>query len=452
MKRYVEFENNYIESLKSFIHNDKQQIDFVISSFANYFEEDKEQGIYFIEDRDFINNIFKVNKYRIMLTESYFDNKFLDLAGFNIKNYGPIKDTGLIKIPKDTHWIFLVGENGTGKTSILKAIASGICHRTLEDADPKNETIINIHLFNNDNSITEYKRVNNSRDINKRKPITDGFCSYGASRLKTSSGYKSKFSFTKSLSKKGLTDSLFDIDTVLIDIQDQINYWNRNPNFASLIKERKYFIKETITSVLPNIYDIRFSNEGTWEKTLYIERDSEGAELPPVTFELLASGAKSIISMIGDMMMRLFNQQMNIVDPSELNGLVIIDEIDIHLHPKLQKAFVEQLTKTFPNVQFIATTHSPIPLLGAPKNSRFFRIERNSTNGVELTDLTSLGIQNLLPNAILSSELFNMNTLFTRPNTNPDDIKTEDSITDIVKNKLIQNRLKQIATKLKNGI
>ena len=47
----------------------------------------------------------------------------------------------------------------------------------------------------------------------------------------------------------------------------------------------------------------------------------------------------------------------------------MIDELDLHLHPQWQRTIVESLRTAFPKIQFIASTHSPIPLLGAPNNS-----------------------------------------------------------------------------------
>ena len=59
------------------------------------------------------------------------------------------------------------------------------------------------------------------------------------------------------------------------------------------------------------------------------------------TFDELATGAKSVLAMIGDMMIPLFNQQPWIKDIANFKGIVLIDEIDIHLHPNFQKLLVE---------------------------------------------------------------------------------------------------------------
>lgn len=70
--------------------------------------------------------------------------------------------------------------------------------------------------------------------------------------------------------------------------------------------------------------------------------------------------------MIGDMINRLTRKSVP-DDLSSLEGIVLIDEIDLHLHPKYQRLFVEKLTELFPKIQFIVSTHSSVPLLGAHK-------------------------------------------------------------------------------------
>lgn len=444
-KYYDYFGNDYLRSLLTFISIDKVMIDMIINMNQGFFKE-KDEKISFIENEDFEKARIKVEKYRLSVRD-YFESLIQQsIIGFQVKDFGPIQDTGFIKIDENTQWIFLVGENGTGKTSFLKAIASGLCHTKLETNE---KTYIKFELINNKHTII-YERFGND-DTRKRKPLVSGFCGYGAARLKTSNEYRKNFSFIRALNKYGLTSSLFNVDTILIDIQEQLNYWERDRHLEQIVSERKEFIEELLVDLLPKVHNIKYSKNGNWENTLYIEKDDNDKLLPPVTFDKLASGLKSLIAMIGDMMMRLFNQQQNIADPSELAGIVLIDEIDIHLHPKLQKYLVEQLTKTFPKVQFIATTHSPIPLLGAPKNSLFFKVERDLEKGVQLTNLTEIGIDKLLPNAILTSDLFGMSEIFKRDYSS-EDIRTEDSFREIIFNDLVKNELKQIADRLRNQL
>jgi predicted ATP-binding protein involved in virulence len=57
------------------------------------------------------------------------------------------------------------------------------------------------------------------------------------------------------------------------------------------------------------------------------------------------------------------NQSLD--NPLEGDGIVLIDEVDLHLHPKWQRSLIRQLNETFPNCQFVLTTHSPLVISDA---------------------------------------------------------------------------------------
>ena len=74
----------------------------------------------------------------------------------------------------------------------------------------------------------------------------------------------------------------------------------------------------------------------------------------------LSSGYQSLLWMVIDIAYRLAHLNPNILQFQNITGIVFIDEIDMHLHPNWQWRIVNALTKTFPKIQFIVTTHSPI--------------------------------------------------------------------------------------------
>ena len=76
----------------------------------------------------------------------------------------------------------------------------------------------------------------------------------------------------------------------------------------------------------------------------------------PYTFQTLSSGFSSIMAVYADLITKV---SLRSIDPEELTGIVMIDEIDAHLHVSLQKKILSFLTSAFPKVQFIVTTHSP---------------------------------------------------------------------------------------------
>lgn len=73
----------------------------------------------------------------------------------------------------------------------------------------------------------------------------------------------------------------------------------------------------------------------------------------------LSDGEKCLLAMVGDLARRLSLLNTDKINPLLGEGVVLIDEIDLHLHPKWQRSVVAQLERTFPNCQFIITTHSP---------------------------------------------------------------------------------------------
>ncbi|MBO0135933.1 MULTISPECIES: AAA family ATPase [Vibrio] len=76
----------------------------------------------------------------------------------------------------------------------------------------------------------------------------------------------------------------------------------------------------------------------------------------PYTFQTLSSGFSSIMAVYADLITKV---SLRSIDPEELTGVVLIDEIDAHLHVSLQKKILSFLTQAFPRVQFIVSTHSP---------------------------------------------------------------------------------------------
>lgn len=76
---------------------------------------------------------------------------------------------------------------------------------------------------------------------------------------------------------------------------------------------------------------------------------------------MMSDGYRNMIGMIADIAYRCIklNPHLGVNALKETNGLVLIDELDLHLHPSWQKAIVKELTTSFPKIQFVATTHSP---------------------------------------------------------------------------------------------
>ena len=117
------------------------------------------------------------------------------------------------------------------------------------------------------------------------------------------------------------------------------------------------------------------------EEVLSFEYDDQSDELIFLTntntlpVRYLSAGYQSLIWMIFDIAYRMALLNPNLLENiSETPGVVLIDELDMHLHPKWQWKVMESLIETFPSVQFIAATHSPI-IIASCKDINIIKID-----------------------------------------------------------------------------
>lgn len=106
----------------------------------------------------------------------------------------------------------------------------------------------------------------------------------------------------------------------------------------------------------------------------------------PFDFNTMSMGYAAVFDIIGDLIMRMESQHRY-----DLEGIVLIDEIETHLHVELQKKIVPILTGLFPNIQFIMTTHSPF-VLNSAKNAVIYDLEKHMLVEDGLTNLPYEGI------------------------------------------------------------
>lgn len=113
--------------------------------------------------------------------------------------------------------------------------------------------------------------------------------------------------------------------------------------------------------------------------------DKQGDEL---IVNQLSDGEKCLLALAGDLARRLAiaNPDRN-YNPLEGSGVVLIDEIELHLHPKGQRAIIPNLKKTFPNCQFIITTHSPQVI----SDLKWVHLLRSTSEGIAIERVPSFG-------------------------------------------------------------
>ncbi|MCE7990952.1 MAG: AAA family ATPase [Roseivirga sp.] len=416
-----------IGSLKQFLLEDKLIIDEILQFYQELIgSEFPDLGFGFIGNSEFEKRLTKVLHYRTLLSEVKPTETLDALRSFSINNFGPIKHLKVTDIPDGTQWIFLTGENGTGKTSILKGLATGLCRNN----DDGEEIIMEYPDFLIDLSLKISDKIQSYRitpwaDEDDVSWIPSGFAAYGASRLTTESSPATQHIVDKMEITGKATFGLFYDLGLLRELEGLYYKWSGTKN-EETIKELTDYIRETVVAILPGISDITISDFGDARVPLYHEYDPvKNEKHTAVQFSDLSSGTKNIVALISDLLIRFYDQQPEIEDPSEFKGIVIIDEIDLHLHPSMQKQLIIELTNTFPAIQFIVTTHSPIPLLGAPKNSFFLKVERDRESGVTARPV-DINISSLTPNLLLTSPIFGFSDLFNKDLKESMNLNTED--------------------------
>lgn len=95
-------------------------------------------------------------------------------------------------------------------------------------------------------------------------------------------------------------------------------------------------------------------------KPVGIEVDwDQGGAKKKLRIEQLSDGYRTTLAMVMDIASRMAEANPDMKDPLQSEGVVLIDEVDLHLHPGWQQTILLDLIRTFPNIQFIVSTHSP---------------------------------------------------------------------------------------------
>lgn len=142
---------------------------------------------------------------------------------------------------------------------------------------------------------------------------------------------------------------------------EQLLRWFKTQELAALQKqERRHVleaVREAIISMIPDAQKVWWDID--WDRLL-IETVIQG-QTQTLPFHLLSDGYRTMLGMAADIAYRMatLNPQLEANAIKQTEGIVLIDELDLHLHPKWQRQVVGRLLATFPNVQFVASSHSP---------------------------------------------------------------------------------------------
>lgn len=284
-----------------------------------------------------------------------------------------------------------VGDNGTGKSTLLRSIAISLCDissaaalfreirgKFIRTRDSKKPSFIKIYLSDPRNRTyiikTEFhlhkgrklERLNQKvfvKEGAREKPISqDNFpwhrifvAGYGAGARTLGSG---------SIETYATIDAVYGLFQYGEPLQ--------NPELALRRLEKEVDKKsgnqnnplDTFFKLLEGV--LNFQDKGKYKGKVYFTKTGIEVRGPwgRSQLETLGDGYKSMIIWVLDLIGRrmLFGRTL---DPKRMTGIVLLDEVEQHLHPRWQLNVMQLLTEAFPKIQFIVTTHSPLVITGS---------------------------------------------------------------------------------------
>lgn len=285
------------------------------------------------------------------------------LTNLTIKKVRHLKNISIPLSENQIKHLILTGKNGSGKTSVVEALArylDKIFTGERENAFRNCQKELDIKLNNKIESIPEL--------ADKYHYI---LAYYDAARVFQAERPR-QIEKVKLQDYYGLTEfPRKEFVKYLLDLK-MTEALARNNNKTEKADEiQTWFAK--LEQLLKQIFD---------DKTVELEFDEETFEFhilqhgkEPFDFNTLSSGYQAVLDIILDIIMRMQNQTQRSFD-FNLPGIVLIDEIETHLHLELQKNIMPFLTTIFPNIQFIVTSQSPF-ILNSIRNVVIYDLEKN---------------------------------------------------------------------------
>jgi len=307
----------------------------------------------------------------------------MKIESFSIQNYKCIKDLAVDCRGADgeiRQWTVLLGENNTGKTNVLRALAqltpAKMNFKREADSEFK-DWYVPLGLFEGFFSKV-MSQVGGRKwgydpkgDGYSEEPIDLHIYGYGVSRYPARTALSER--------EGNPTETLFNSNARLSDFQEwllQLDYSQKSGSEKS--QKRLEKMHDLVRSDLfPGVTDFSFKKDGDNEHVVVVFSAGKDGD---VRFEELGFGYQTTLTWLADFCKRMFELYPDADNPLHEEAVVLVDEIDLHLHPKWQRDLVPTLSKIFPNVQFIVTTHSP-HVLQSMEDVNLYVLRRNAESG-----------------------------------------------------------------------
>ncbi|MEM1322682.1 MAG: AAA family ATPase [Bacteroidota bacterium] len=329
----------------------------------------------------------------------------MKIKKLELRNYKRFAGKHIVEF-EDTPIAVIFGYNGTGKTSILDAVAIilevftskmiGIEKEIafeFEDVTINQEEALISGVFqshyeaeyssatisierNIASPVTFYDKTTDSllnqlkkrfwQEQNESSPV---FIYYRTNRHVVGKGVQDYILTNKGFNRKEAYNNAFgvniDYNQILIWYIQQINIQNNEvvkrqdltyelPSLKAITDAINIFLSSLEGCSLGNVtLDSNSYFNNNLELFLYKDQVK-------LAFHQLSAGEKMVIGIVLDIAYRMSIANTHLENPLESKGIILIDEIELHLHPKWQSSVLGALSATFPNIQFIATTHSPL--------------------------------------------------------------------------------------------
>ena len=286
-----------------------------------------------------------------------------------------------IEISKDrAKHLILTGKNGVGKTTILEAIK-------------KHLTCLESGLGSNIESWTEEISLNFSNGIDQFKTLLEQgklIIAYFDANRQTSVEIPKgpeKIDLNKTFSINDNPSKIF--VRYLLDLKTQQSFARNEGDMevANNIEEWFTKLEDAIRVILDdNSIKLKFDYRNYDFKLLQDNKE-------PYGLNELSSGYSSIINIVSDLILRM-DRNRAVEERNyafDTDGIVVIDEIETHLHIELQKKILPFLTSFFPNIQFIVSTHSPF-VLNSIDDAVIYDLEKN----IRVEDLSAYSYEGIV--------------------------------------------------------
>lgn len=352
---------------------------------------------------------------------SYFYS--LELEGINC-----FKDKQTIDLSEEngnySPWTIILGDNGTGKTTLLRVLdrmqpiyssmeQKYLPYLFLYSSILKSDFLyVNLSLDNKEIKKFMYKKLtdNRSEGGDKNGESNNNFpflISYGASRRmsKNPNIYQKENNLNKNT-------SLFDESIELINVEEW--YLQKFLALSSAengvkvkLEQQLALIEKVVVDFLPDVLDLRIKEIKTVNDKSALEvkiNENEWINLRNLSF-----GYQTLTALIVDIASKMMEQYPNSANPLEEPVIVLIDEIDLHLHPKWQRTVINKLSEHFPKAQFIATSHSPLIVQAALDKKANIVVCRKEGDKVVI-DNSPDEVKGWRIDQILTSDLFELSS------------------------------------------